>query len=640
MTYSWVNFHHEYFKKVSEYENRRKELKSIISKCYIDATGKFTFPWNEMDPFSPISMSTAYGLDKRNKIYQNLRVNLNMVASVPDDYAGIPALTYASRFVTDPDVAPESMDRTWFFFKKAIKYADGTISDDEFIEAFDQEIMPMIKGPKITMALFWMRPDLFTTLDETSRQYLLKKHEYVKITRDFKGKEYISWNADLKSKLNGWGYKSLLDLSAAAWNKHTGDPVNIYPDYNPGITVNQWKELLSNPDIFNQERLEYLRVLVKMGGSASCRQLSNSTGKKPSYFVAMGNSINRIVAKATNCARTIDDEGKPAIWPIMFEGKDGEADKGAFTWTLRKELKTAIEELHLFKEDSFDIWTMSSEKDEENEEYYPKYGPEEFLSEVFINNDDLTKLQNLLRKKGNIILQGPPGVGKTYMAKRLAYVLLGKKKSKNIKIVQFHQSYSYEDFMLGLKPTDNGGFNYQPGPFLKFCNEAANSNEPYFFIIDEINRGNISRIFGETMMLIEKSHRGENITLMYQNREFQIPDNVFIIGTMNTADRSLAILDFALRRRFAFYDVTPSLDRVKMDDPRWEDVKIKIKKLNKMILEDRTLGPGFLIGHSYFMEDLTLDEVIDNNILPLLSEYWYDDADKVENIAKELKGFD
>ena len=170
-----------------------------------------------------------------------------------------------------------------------------------------------------------------------------------------------------------------------------------------------------------------------------------------------------------------------------------------------------------------------------------------------MNEQDYKTLVNVLKMKKNIILQGAPGVGKTFTAKRLAYSIIGAKNPDRVQMLQFHQSYSYEDFIEGYRPTENG-FTIKKGSFYKFCKLAEDDDEnDYFFIIDEINRGNLSKIFGELFMLIEKDKRGIELQLLYSDENFSVPANVYIIGMMNTADRSLAMLDYALRRRFSFF---------------------------------------------------------------------------------------
>ena len=189
-----------------------------------------------------------------------------------------------------------------------------------------------------------------------------------------------------------------------------------------------------------------------------------------------------------------------------------------------------------------------------------KYTKENFLKDVYISEEKYNKLVNVLMRKKNIILQGAPGVGKTFLAKRLAYSIMGKKDDERVKFIQFHQNYSYEDFVMGYRPIEEG-FELKYGIFYNFCQKATkNPDKDYFFIIDEINRGNLSKIFGELLMLIEADYRDEKATLAYDGLDFSVPKNLHIIGMMNIADRSLAMIDYALRRRFSFFDIEPAFD--------------------------------------------------------------------------------
>lgn len=276
----------------------------------------------------------------------------------------------------------------------------------------------------------------------------------------------------------------------------------------------------------------------------------------------------------------------------------------------------------------------------------------------FIHLEAFEGIVNLLKRKKNLILQGPPGVGKTFLARKIAYQLMGQMNDANIEMVQFHQSFSYEDFIQGLRPNRSGGFEIKNGVFYSFCQKAhAHPNRFFFFIIDEINRGNLSKIFGELMMLIEPDKRSKKyaLKLTYAEDEldrFFIPENVYIIGTMNTADRSLAIVDYALRRRFAFISLKPEYDsrfqeflESKRVSPEIQTHIIKsINIVNQEISKDINLGTGFQIGHSYFcsypgdIEDkIWYNEVIDFEIKPLLQEIWFDDMDKVEKLIDVLR---
>ncbi len=277
-----------------------------------------------------------------------------------------------------------------------------------------------------------------------------------------------------------------------------------------------------------------------------------------------------------------------------------------------------------------------------------RYAKDDFLKEVFVSESDYEKLTTLLLRKKNLILQGAPGVGKTFAAKRLAYAIMGEKDNDHIMSVQFHQNYSYEDFVMGYKPNGNGGFDLRTGKFYDFCDKARKDiNHKYFFIIDEINRGNLSKIFGELLMLIENTHRNEEIELSYNKEKFSVPDNLFLIGLMNTADRSLAIIDYALRRRFSFFDMKPgfkspafSKEIKEKKDSKLDNLVQAIINLNEVIEKDDSLGSDFCIGHSYLCNlgtDYDLESIVEYDIIPMLKEYWFDNPEKYKIEAEKLK---
>lgn len=285
---------------------------------------------------------------------------------------------------------------------------------------------------------------------------------------------------------------------------------------------------------------------------------------------------------------------------------------------------------------------------EENE----AYPLAQFLAEAYLNKEQTTTMLSVLRNKKNVILKGAPGVGKTFIADRLAYAMMEEKDASRVQMIQFHQSYSYEDFIEGFRPKADGeGFELKQGPFVKFARKAMRDPErDYFFIIDEINRGNLSKIFGELLMLIEADKRGKQINLLYSNEKFAVPENLYVIGMMNTADRSLALLDYALRRRFSFIEIEPVFDHPlfreniqRLDHPD-STLRVieKVQELNQVI--EKELGKGFRIGHSYFVWQATetvarerVKEVVEFEIIPQLFEYWFDNEEKAEQWAQELR---
>ena len=279
-----------------------------------------------------------------------------------------------------------------------------------------------------------------------------------------------------------------------------------------------------------------------------------------------------------------------------------------------------------------------------------QYTRQDFLNDVYMSEAKYDRLAAVLRKKKNIILQGAPGVGKTFAAKRLAYSMMGEIDEDRIEFVQFHQNYSYEDFMMGYKPVGDG-FELKYGIFYKFCQKAANHpDKDYFFIIDEINRGNMSKIFGELLMLIEADYRDKKATLAYNGLCFSVPKRLHIIGMMNTADRSLAMIDYALRRRFSFFDMEPGFDsegfiqyQKKFANETFNALIEKIQELNLEIIQDKSLGKGFCIGHSYFCNaeecsEEWMKDVVDFDILPMLNEYWFDENAKLQRWENILHG--
>lgn len=553
-------------------------------------------------------------------------------------------------------------------------------------------------------------------------------------------------------------------------------------DYDPGITVQEWKCLLADEEVFNESSLEIMKRMLDYGGKATCTQLSVKYGESPNFYNAGSSALAKRITEKTGCP-VWQQDSSTKWWPTLYVGKKaGTDEEGVYIWKLRNELTAALKEIDLSQ---ISLYTVSQEENEThywwlnanpniwsfsdlavgevqsytlyNEngnkrrifqnfldakagdfiigyESYPvkqvvaickvtaeqdgeqiyfekveglsapidyltlkacpelarmeyfvnqqgslfkltkgefdfimdmirennpsafsgqrtePYTKENFLEEVYMTEAKYNRLVSVLLRKKNIILQGAPGVGKTFAAKRLAYSIMGEKDESRVEFVQFHQNYSYEDFIMGYKP-EGDSFALKYGIFYRFCQKAANNpDKDYFFIIDEINRGNMSKIFGELLMLIEKDYRGTKTALAYNGLSFSVPERVHIIGMMNTADQSLAMIDYALRRRFSFFEMEPGFESegfVKyqnaLNSELFDSLIGKITELNKEITADRSLGKGFCIGHSYFcgMKTCTAEElleIVDFDVLPMLEEYWFDDLDKVQRWENILHG--
>lgn len=432
--------------------------------------------------------------------------------------------------------------------------------------------------------------------------------------------------------------------------------VNWENDYTDGIMAIGWHDL---GDLMAYSSKEEMRSKMKQlyGEGSSYKNQVHATWQfanelKPGDIVFVKKGRKKVLGRGVVEGEYVYDEQHGEFCNVR---KIKWTDKGEWEHPEQSIMKT-LTDITPYADYVKKLQALIDDEAEEDaevevdepEETFDSYTADDFLQDVYMSEERYNTLKRLLLTKKNVILQGAPGVGKTFAAKRLAFSIMGEKDTNRVKMVQFHQSYSYEDFIMGFRPTETG-FELRKGVFYEFCRKAAEDDRPYFFIIDEINRGNLSKIFGELFMLIESDKRGVELQLLYADEQFSIPSNVHIIGMMNTADRSLAMLDYALRRRFAFFEITPAFAssgfrayRTKVNNEKFDRLIATVEQLNEVIANDDSLGEGFCIGHSYFCTKTTINDdwmksVVEYELIPLLKEYWFDEPTKVKDWSRTLR---
>lgn len=699
--FQWTSFYMELASALLKYKNNRSELIGILKTIFSDAEMNFPFKEKGKEVYEDICPFTVFGsfnkgITNANRIalLEQFAKQFSIKAAVPTEFDGIPVVMNLSAwfFAYKENRGEHDIDNLWELLEKAIAYSDEASADNKnaFITAYDTVSKQMIKW-NITMGLYWVRPYTFINLDSTNRAFITDvdnmPHYFTTIFSDINkgipdGTSYLFMCEQAKNALKQkeYEYHSFPELSYCAWknNQETpdepatnrvdsnvkeidywiyspGDNACMWDEfYNLGIMGIGWDDVTDLKGFTSKEEIkDYMKKVYDPSYSyknnAHCLwQFANEIKIGDVIFVKKG--MHKIIGKGVVTSEYIYDSARETYKHIR---KVEWTNKGEWEHPGQAVMKTLTcispypdyvqRLLSLFAED------ILEETSEQIEIKYPPYTKDDFLNKVYMDEDTYNTLTELLEAKYNVILQGAPGVGKTFAAKRLAYSIMGQKDTSRVAMVQFHQSYSYEDFIQGYRPSKDG-FELVNGAFYKFCKEAEEDNErPYFFIIDEINRGNLSKILGELMMLIEKDKRGEKIKLLYSNEWFTVPQNVRIIGMMNTADRSLALMDYALRRRFAFFDFAPAFSSEgfknylsEKDSPKLEKLIAAVESLNSTISTDESLGDGFRIGHSYFctddeITDEWLKSVVEYEVIPLIKEYWFDEPTKVRDWSATLR---
>lgn len=670
----------------------------------------------DIDPYTVFGLfNKGITTSNRNKIIAQLAKTFDVRAELPSDYDGIPILNNLNAtfyaFSDDSRRHEHDIDNLWQVFEKELVLADNPSESArvEFVRAFDETVGQFGLGWKLTMGIYWARPFAFINLDSRNRWFvgdiaaagpaiagLAPKEKGSPIPT---GEEYLAVCEAIRSRLGTeeCPFESFPQLSDAAFReservnkekeaaakaKEAKDEENSLGDgdvetvhywlYAPGAGASMWDDFYDHGimglgwsalgDLSEYATKEDMRARLQelSGGKTSQKNATHAVWQfvhdlKPGDVVFAKRGRSRILGRGVvtgEYSYDVDGGEYPNVRSVDWTDKGEWTSDDMFAMKTLTDVTDYTDFLNKVN-DFFEEEDEGGTGDSESTVVYPPYSEQDFLSEVYMDAGQYETLTGLLRAKKNVILQGAPGVGKTFASKRLAYSMMGVKDVDRVMMVQFHQSYSYEDFIEGYRPSTDG-FELTKGAFYTFCKRAADDpDNDYFFIIDEINRGNLSKIFGELFMLIESDKRGpkNKLQLLYSRELFYVPSNVFLIGMMNTADRSLAMLDYALRRRFAFFDLTPAFSsngfaayREGLGSDKFNELIACVMRLNSAIASDETLGEGFCVGHSYFCglrpEDVTearLSAIVEYELVPLLREYWFDEPANVREWSDGLR---
>ena len=681
--HSWIPFYRELARELVEgrWRDRQGELVRILQRMQtngIPMPSVVKYMKDQIDPFTVYALfSRELRFDNTLRVMQAFKERFKLIAELPRERPSLPyadnrSVGYFSRFVgIDAEI-----NVMWDLFEIVVKTEsfDDIEQSDSLIRLIDEGLQ--VRGvaiSKLTSAFYWVNPYHFLHSDTVNaiggkslrikatdgESYLRSLEKTREVVSEafpdinvavWKGEEFdVTWLKDRSDRPDVWIMRGGRDAHAVDAFLERG---------YAGIGFNLQEDDLSV--LSNADEIRDLYQERNPSGTASNQVIDFRLKVKPGDYVLMPGEGSRF-----------SHYGKFAS-DVFNDGQEPYKNKRKVDWSERtiprEELdlsnyqRTLVHPNPGVRERFFEI--INAAPPSLPSVISPEsYTIEDMLKDgLFFDRDELQRIHDRFGDKGNLILQGPPGVGKTFVTRRLAYALMGERADDRIVNVQFHQSYSYEEFVHGYRPDVNERdelvFKMHDGTFLRLCARAREDDDQSFvLIIDEINRGNLSRVFGELLSMIEKDKRGDGFSVELQGGErFSVPKNVYILGTMNLADRSLAGMDYAMRRRFAFVTLEPQFGKQVFEnwlrnrdvpDGMIERINSRMSALNEVISNDTSLGRNFAVGHSYFCDiadggegdwDSWYRNIVETEIQPLLEEYWFDNLGKAGETVNRLLG--
>ena len=635
-SFGWTKFYEEMASKLLGFRYRRGELiagihkiseksdvVSILNDQYEE--GVIGGPLKDICPFTVMAIfNRGITDDNRKVIAKELAELIGVSEPVPDSFDGIPIVNNQRTWFFGYSYKRHSddIDILWEVFARAISFADlddrdeGDEASEHFAAAYDKAMEIYGVGWNLTMGLYWIRPWSFLTLDGQSQEYISKKLK-IKISK-----------YGPKGRCNSNDYLGLVENLETRFLEDTY-PVHSFPELS--LAAYHYKPK-------NYDEMSELSWRDNM--LSRIKQLCRETS---TFDFTLQQFLNRFLADLkTDYPKnnTVEESIRRNLQELVTSEDLERISRGFY--------RLITEEPLLNDNQGYEI-TLKP------------YTVDNIITDgCFLDKAKVEKVLKRLSTKKNIILQGPPGTGKTWLAKRMAFALIGQRDDSKIRAVQFHPNLSYEDFIRGWRPSGEGKLTLVDGPFMEVITTAIDDPESkYVIVIEEINRGNPAQVFGEMLTLLETDKRTPDEALELSYRKFAgervyIPSNLYVIGTMNIADRSLALVDLALRRRFAFIDLEPTLgkawrnwvkDKNGIDSQFLDEIERRINALNDDIAIDQSLGAQFQVGHSYVTPAVGMNiteakewfgEVVETEIGPLLDEYWFDDLEKSRKAQKRL----